>query len=128
MQRISWQESIKYGFSMFIYFFLFGILIAFLFLMNDVKSDDEIGFFGFAGLILAISVSYGAAYKLIADSVIRGNNNSDYTDMITEKKESRDTEKVIRDYSTSGFIKFLISWSPIIALSILFFVIYIVNK
>ena len=123
MRQVSWEEAIKYGFSMAIFFFLFGILILFLLLI-----EDGIGFFAFVGLILAISVSYGATYKLIADSVIRANNHNDYTDMITDKKESRYTEKVIRDYSISGFIKFLISWAPIIALSILFFVIYIVRK
>ena len=129
MQQISWQEAIKYGFSMFIFFFLIGIFIAFLLLMDaEFMEGDGYGFFGFVGLILAISVSYGAAYKLIADSVIRGNNDSDYTDMMTEKKEIRCAERVNRDYSISGFIKFLISWAPIIALSILFFVIYIVNK
>tara|TARA_Y100001980_G_C14326700_1_gene145500 strand:+ start:134 stop:499 length:366 start_codon:yes stop_codon:yes gene_type:complete len=121
MQQISWQESIKYGFSMFIYFFLFGIVISFLY-------SIDVFFFGLVGVILAISVSYGAAYKLIADSVIRGNNNRDYTDIITENKDSKYAEQVIRDYSISGFFRLLISWLPIIALSILFFVIYIVNK
>ena len=79
VSQMSISEAVRYGFSMTVYFFVTGAMsLLFVAIGMDLMSQTDSGalFFGFAmfaiGFLFYFSAIYGAIYKLISDSVMRG--------------------------------------------------------
>ena len=78
LDMLSTTEAVKYGFSMIWYFIATGSASMILILWGGALIDGDgtliIGvIISFARIILLLSASYGAIYKLQSDSVTRGN-------------------------------------------------------
>ena len=80
VSQMSISEAVRYGFSMTGYFFVTGAMsLLFVAIGMALMSQDELGsarWFGLAmlafGFLFYFSATYGAIYKLISDSVMRG--------------------------------------------------------
>ena len=75
MDRVSLTEALEYGLSMVAYFAIIGSLAVLIMIQGLSMLEDQqlIGsvIFGF-GLVISVSGTYGAIYKMIADAVRRG--------------------------------------------------------
>jgi hypothetical protein len=75
MERVSLTEALEYGLSMVAYFAIIGSLSVLIMFqgLSILEEQQLIGsvIFGF-GLVISVSGSYGAIYKMIADGVRRG--------------------------------------------------------
>ena len=131
MNRVSTNEAIHYGFSMFKYFFGIGLLCLILVFMGNWLISIDFGpiqmfgaIFVFSGFLLAISASYGAIYKLIADSVKRGSDNQvEEVPISSENLETAKGENKVNDKPQNFILRELIDWSPIIAVIILILIV-----
>ena len=102
MGFVTWYEAISYGFSMFGYFFVVGSVSGWLLLSGmDYISDTGELFLGWImvgfGFVVAISGSYGAMYKMIADGVGRGLTNIRWDVKETASHSNDDNDSITLD-------------------------------